>query len=62
MLDLPSTFPFKALKGWLVGLTWRSFETWRQVGGGRARGGGVEGVAIGFGGALGVGMKWGGLG
>lgn len=31
ILDLPSTFPFKALKGWLVGQAWRSFETWRQV-------------------------------
>lgn len=31
ILDLPSTFPFKALKGWLVGLSWRSFETWGQV-------------------------------
>ena len=31
ILDLPTTFPFKTLKGWLVGLSWRSFETWRQV-------------------------------
>ena len=38
VLDLPSTFPFNTLKGWLVGLTWRGFETWGQVRG--AAGGG----------------------
>lgn len=32
ILDLPATWPFKTLKGWLVGLSWRGFETWRQVG------------------------------
>lgn len=31
MLSLPSTYPFSALQGWLVGLTWRGFETWGQV-------------------------------
>jgi hypothetical protein len=40
VLDLPSTFPFNTLKGWLVGLTWRGFETWGQARGGRGAGGG----------------------
>ena len=31
VLSLPSAFPFNALQGWLVGLTWRGFETWGQV-------------------------------
>jgi hypothetical protein len=31
VLSLPGTFPFSALQGWLVGLTWRGFETWGQV-------------------------------
>lgn len=31
VLSLPSAFPFQALKGWLVGLSWRSFEAWGQV-------------------------------
>lgn len=31
VLSLPSTYPFSALQGWLVGLTWRGFETWGQV-------------------------------
>ena len=39
VLDLPSTFPFNTLKGWLVGLTWRGFETWGQARGGRGAGG-----------------------
>ena len=40
VLDLPSTFPFNTLKGWLVGLTWRGFETWGQVPGvGEGQGG-----------------------
>lgn len=31
ILSLPSSYPFAALKGWIVGLTWRGFETWRQA-------------------------------
>lgn len=31
ILELPTTWPMSTLKGWLVGLSWRGFETSRQV-------------------------------
>lgn len=31
ILSLPTSYPFNAVRGWLVGLSWRSFETWSQV-------------------------------
>lgn len=32
VMQLPSAFPFKTLKGWLVGHAWRGLETFMQVG------------------------------
>lgn len=34
VMQLPAVFPFKTLKGWLVGHAWRGMETFMQVGGG----------------------------
>jgi hypothetical protein len=31
VMQLPFAFPFKTLKGWLVGHAWRGMETFMQV-------------------------------